>query len=311
MKPDSLSKRAAVVLALSTALLIPARAEPISIGTAMGARVELEATALVPGGIIVARLIPAAGVSLATLRLGKSVIQMGPPGSGRELFGLIGLDLAQEPGPLDASLTVRCPDGRTESVLTTITIGPRDFPQKKLTVAAKYVTPPRDVEERIRRESELLGLIYGIDSPRWLGEGPFLLPHGGKMAPNFGERRVYNNVPRSSHAGVDIAAPAGSPVRAANAGSVVLSRDLYFSGKTVIIDHGLGLLTVYCHFSELRVRRGSSVRKGQVIGLAGSTGRSTGPHLHWSARLRQSRIDPAGLVGGLDLRHGLEAPPAR
>jgi len=285
----------------AAALLVPARAEVFSIGTALGAKVDLEATELAPGGIIVARLTAAPAVQQASLKVGKTIIRLGPPGSELEPFGLFGLDLGLEPGPQAVSLTVRYDDGRTETAKASITVGPREFPQKKLTVAAKYVTPPREVEERIQRESELLGMIYGLETPQWLGEGPFIIPHEGKMAANFGERRVYNNVPRSSHAGVDIAAPAGAPVRAANSGRVVLSRDLYFSGKTVIIDHGLGLLTVYGHFSELRVKRGEDVEKGGVIGLAGSTGRSTGPHLHWSARLRQSRVRPAALVGRLAL----------
>jgi murein DD-endopeptidase MepM/ murein hydrolase activator NlpD len=104
-------------------------------------------------------------------------------------------------------------------------------------------------------------------------------------------------VPRSTHSGVDIAAPYGSPVRASNSGRVVLAKDLYFSGKTVIIDHGLGLFTFYCHFSRLEVGRGDMVKKGTVIALAGSTGRSTGPHLHWGVKLQGRRVDPAALLG--------------
>ena len=259
---------------------------------------------MAPGGIIVARLTAAPGVKRASLGLGKDTIQLGPSGSGLEPFGLLGLDLGLEPGAKALSLTVFYDDGRAETAASSITVEPREFPLKKLTVPEKYVTPPKAVEERIKQEAELLNMIYSMATSRWLGEGPFIIPHGGELAPNFGERRVYNGVPRSSHAGVDIAAPAGAPVRAANSGRVVLSRDLYFSGKTVIIDHGLGLQTVYCHFSELRVKRGDDVKTGQVIALAGSTGRSTGPHLHWSARLRQSRVDPTSLVGRLDLSGG-------
>ena len=293
-------------LALLMSLLAPAApslaAGVFSIATALGTRVELEATALAPGGIIVARLTPAPGVKRVSLGLGKETIHLGPSGSDFEPFGLLGLDLGLEPGTKALSLSVVYADGRTESAASSLTVEPRQFPLKKLTVPEKYVTPPRAVEDRIKREAELLSLIYGMATPLWRGEGPFIIPHDGELAPNFGERRVYNGVPRSPHAGVDIAAPAGAPVRAANSGRVVLSRDLYFSGQTVIIDHGLGLLTVYCHFSELKVKRGDDVKKGQVIGLAGSTGRSTGPHLHWSARLRQSRVDPVGLVGRLALR---------
>jgi murein DD-endopeptidase MepM/ murein hydrolase activator NlpD len=283
-------------------------AEAFSIETTRGVRVDFEATALAPGGIIVARLTAAPGVKRISVGTGKETIQLGPAGSGLEPFGLIGLDLGLKPGTHNLSLRVLYADGRTESAGAAITIEPREFPLKKLTIAEKYVTPPREFEERIKREAELLNMVYGLETPRWLGDGPFALPLDGRMAPNFGERRVYNNVPRSPHAGVDIAAPAGAPVRAANSGRVVLSRDLYFSGQTVILDHGLGLLTVYCHFSELKVKRGDDVKKGQVIGLAGSTGRSTGPHLHWSARVRQSRVDPAALVGRLALSSAADPP---
>jgi len=152
------------------------------------------------------------------------------------------------------------------------------------------------VRDRIAWEAELLHTLTSIITPRWLASGPFILPHDGRMAPNFGERRVYNNVPRSTHSGVDIAAPAGDPVRASNTGRVVLARELYFSGNTVILDHGLGLFTLYCHFSRIHVRRGDLVQKGDVIGFVGSTGRSTGPHLHWGARILRSRVDPLALL---------------
>jgi len=102
--------------------------------------------------------------------------------------------------------------------------------------------------------------------------------------------------PRSIHAGVDIAIASGQPIKAANDGRVVLASNLYFSGNTVIIDHGLGLYTVYCHMSKLLVKRGSVVSRGQVVGLAGSTGLSTGPHLHWAAKINEARVDPLALL---------------
>lgn len=294
-------RRPVLVIALAVALAPCLRSETFSVETALGTRVDLEATALAPGGIVVARLAAGPGVRRVTVRLAEETIELGPAGGGAGPLGIIGLDLGLKPGPVTVSVAVLYSDGRTESGGRAVAIAPREFPEKKLTVPERYVNPPRAVQDRIRWESELLATIYGTATPRWLGEGPFGRPYEGPITANFGERRVYNKVPRSSHAGVDIAAPAGAPVRAANSGRVLLARDLYFSGRTVILDHGLGLLTVYCHFSELKVTRGESVAKGQVIGLAGSTGRSTGPHLHWSARVRQSRVDPAALVGRLDL----------
>jgi len=95
---------------------------------------------------------------------------------------------------------------------------------------------------------------------------------------------------------LDIAAPAGTPVRASNSGQVVLADNLYFSGKTVIINHGLGVFTVYCHFSKIRIKRGEQVKKGEVIGDIGATGRVTGPHLHWGVKIFGSRVDPLALL---------------
>ncbi len=129
-------------------------------------------------------------------------------------------------------------------------------------------------------------------TPRWLGEGSFILPCEGEVHPNFGERRIYNNKPRSPHSGVDISAPLGTPVKASNSGNVVFAGDLYFAGKAVIIEHGLGVFTFYCHFSEIKANRGHFVKKGDIIGEVGATGRVTGAHLHWSIKVFESRVDP-------------------
>jgi murein DD-endopeptidase MepM/ murein hydrolase activator NlpD len=213
-----------------------------------------------------------------------------------EAFAFIGLDLGLKPGSHDFKMTAILQDGRVEALRHPLFIRDRKFPVKKLRVKSEFVTPPPEVEERIRREAELLQMVYSVVTENWLGEGAFEKPHPGESAGNFGEKRIYNNIPRSSHSGLDIAAPYGSPVRASNSGRVVLARDLYFSGKTVILDHGLGVFSIYCHFSELRVSRGQYVSKGDVLALAGSTGRSTGPHLHWAVRIRGSRVDPQDLL---------------
>jgi murein DD-endopeptidase MepM/ murein hydrolase activator NlpD len=139
--------------------------------------------------------------------------------------------------------------------------------------------------------------VLRVVSPDWLATGSFESPLPGREPfPNFGQRRIYNKSSRSTHTGVDIAAPSGTPVRASNSGRVVLAGRLYLSGYTVIIDHGLGLFSYYGHFSKLRVKRGDLVRKGEVIADVGTTGRSTGPHLHWSLRLLDSRVDPFSLI---------------
>lgn len=217
-------------------------------------------------------------------------------GNSGPRFLVLGLDVMLKPGERLLELELWSGGRLAEKLTVNLEVAGRDFPRKKLTVDQKYVTPPREVLARIKRESELLALVYSSSSPDWLAEGPFVLPCEGNLYPNFGQQRIYNNVPRSVHTGVDIAVPAGHPVAATNSGRVVLASDLYYSGKTVIIDHGLGLFSSYSHLSKLLVKRGEVVKTGQVVGLAGSTGLSTGPHLHWAVRVYEARIDPLSLL---------------
>ena len=113
---------------------------------------------------------------------------------------------------------------------------------------------------------------------------------------NFGHRRVFNGQPRAPHSGADLSAATGTPVRAANRGRVVLAKNLFFSGNAVFIDHGLGVYSVYLHLSEIGVEPGAMVGRGDVVGLAGATGRVTGPHLHWGVRVLDARVDPFSLL---------------
>lgn len=270
--------------------------ESLMLQSPLGTEVEFLSSSFEPGQIVLARLKNAAGAKKIWIRFLDRTYELEPAGEGEEAFVFIGLDLALQPGAHVFNITILRKDGQTEIVEREFFSPAREFPVKKLWVKEKYVTPPPEVQERIQWEAELLEFIYGIITAQWLGDGKFILPHEGEMAPNFGERRIYNNIPRSSHSGVDIQAPYGSPVRAANSGKVVLARDLYYSGKTVILDHGLGLFTYYCHFSRIKVKRGDLVKKGDIVGLVGSTGRSTGPHLHWGVKVNQSRVDPLALL---------------
>lgn len=270
--------------------------ETILLQSQLGAGIEFDCSCFEPGQIILVRLAGASGVKKVIVRFLNKTYVLEPAGERGGSFAFIGLDIGLPPGSHAFDITVSRKDGRQETLTREFSFSAREFPVKKLWVKEKYVTPPPEVRTRIQWEAELLEAIYGVITPRWLGDGAFVLPNPGEMAPNFGERRIYNNVPRSTHAGVDILAASGSPVRAANAGRVVLARDLYFSGKTVILDHGLGLFTSYCHFSRITVKRGQIVRKGDVVGLVGSTGRSTGPHLHWGVKIQDSRVDPLALL---------------
>ena len=211
-------------------------------------------------------------------------------------LAFLGLDLGLESGTYPVEVSLLFHDGQHRNIQKEIFIQDRDFPTKKLWVKQEYVTPPQEVMERIRWESELLGQIYDIFTLQWYAEGVFIIPSEGEPNDNFGERRIFNNEPRSQHSGVDISSPYGAPVRASNSGKVVLAKNLYFAGNTVIIDHGLGVFTCYLHFSKILAERGGMVKKGDVIGEIGATGRVTGPHLHWGVRVSGSRVDPFSLL---------------
>jgi hypothetical protein len=258
--------------------------------------VDLEFRALHPGEAVKVLLKGRADIKLADIYFLGSKHTLGRGQNPGDWMAFIGLDLGIKPGTYKIDISVLFNDGTHGNISREILVLDKDFPVKKLWVKQEYVTPPPEVQERIKIESELLRQVYAIFSPDWLGEGNFIIPSEGEIAPNFGERRFFNNQPRSSHSGVDISSPYGSPVRAANSGRVVLASDLYFAGKTVVIDHGLGVFTQYLHFSKIIAQRGELVKKGDIIGEIGSTGRVTGPHLHWGVRIIGARVDPLSVL---------------
>ena len=241
-----------------------------------GVFLELQFRSLQPGEVLLVSLLDPPGVRRAVVVFREREYIL----TDALRFAFVGLDLGLEPGSYPMTVTFERTNGGREAVQRDIVVEAKEFPRKKLWVKESFAVPPKEVEERIRREAELVAWVYGNITSRWLGEGAFLQPNNGKVFPNFGQRRIYNDAPRSTHTGVDIAAPQGDPIRAANAGKVVLASRLYLSGNAVIIDHGLGVFSFYGHMSKILVKRGQAVLKGDVIGTCGTTGRSTGPHLH-------------------------------
>lgn len=175
-------------------------------------------------------------------------------------------------------------------------IGPYPYPEQHLTVPERMVhLSPEDLE-RSRRESARVAALWSRHT-----RPLFSLPIHPPLQPlprgeRFGARRVFNQEPRSPHTGVDYRAAAGTPVLAAEGGTVVLAEEHFFAGNSVFIDHGGGLISMYFHLAELAVREGDQVRRGQTVGAVGSTGRSTGPHLHFGIRWLGARVDPALLL---------------
>lgn len=263
-----------------------------------GLPVELVFRALQPGEAVLAVMKDApAAKSIRLLVRGQTYI-LGAPGPGRPPFALFGIDVQAKAEPLPVRILEERTDGSLARFTEDLGIEPREFSRRRFRVEEAMLNPPPQEQERVAREADLVQSVFDILTPEWLGVGSFQSPLPDREPfPNFGQLRIYNKTRQSVHAGVDIGAPWGEAVRASNAGRVVLASRLYLSGGTVIIDHGLGVFTFYCHFSKILVKRGDVVRKGQMIARVGNTGRSTGPHLHWAVRIRDVRVDPFSLVG--------------
>jgi len=187
-------------------------------------------------------------------------------------------------------------DGAPASWDQEVVIEPRKFPVQRLRVAPRYVEFSQEDEDRAADDVDRLHDIYARRTPGDFISGNFRVPLKGRISAEFGMHRVFNNVPMSPHGGVDIAGRQGAMVAAAQGGIVALADDLFLTGNTVVLDHGCGLFTLYGHLSTILVPVGAVVRRGEILGLVGATGRATGPHLHWGARLGKLSLDPQSLT---------------
>jgi murein DD-endopeptidase MepM/ murein hydrolase activator NlpD len=212
--------------------------------------------------------------------------------------GLLGIDLEEAPGKHDLTLTVEQPDSQSVVCPITVSVSAGKFAIERLKVAPQFVEPNVEETKRANEERDRLRAIFTTATPEKLWQGSFRLPLPGVVtAKNFGRRRILNGEPSSPHSGVDIPALEGTPIHASQRGQVVLAENLYFSGNTVVIDHGLGIFTFYGHMKSIGVRVGDVVDVGAVLGRVGATGRATGPHLHWGLTVDDSRVNGLQIVG--------------
>lgn len=208
---------------------------------------------------------------------------------------LIGIPMDKKPGEYSIFLNGK---GESTSLIRTVIfeVKKRDYNIERLRLPSKMVEPGKKLLKRIRRENLAIFKAKKIVSKERFWEGGFLKPVDGKIANNYGARRILNGISKKPHSGNDIKAFAGSEIKSPNGGRAIYVDNTYYGGKTVIIDHGQGLSTLYMHLSKILVNHGEKVEKGETIGLVGSTGRSTGPHLHWGAYLGSLKVDPASLL---------------
>jgi hypothetical protein len=252
------------------------------------ARAALPESRPVPGGIAVVAVASPSGTAPEVHFNGQRVLVVREDGAWH---AVVGLSLSLEPGAHE--LSVADANGQAGQTVT-VTVEGKQYDEQHLTVSnARHVDPsPKDLR-RIRREGKILNRAFAVWSETLLDELSFDLPVSGRFSAAFGLRRYFNDQPRQAHSGLDIAAPVGTPVVAPAAGVVLEVGNFFFNGRTVILDHGQGLITMYNHLNRIRVKKGQRVARSQRIGTVGKTGRVTGAHLHWSVSLNNARVDPA------------------
>lgn len=208
------------------------------------------------------------------------------------MHGLIGVDLEKPPGKYEWKVSWPDQGGTSESCSVMITVGTGKFPTERLKVEQQFVHPDPEQEKRAAEDQKKMRAVYDTMTPERLWEGKFRLPlKDVTVGGNFGRRRILNGEARAPHAGVDFPAAAGTAVYASQSGKVALAEDLYYSGNTVVIDHGYGIFTMYCHLSKIDVQAGDAVKAGAEVGKVGATGRVTGPHLHWGLTINHARVN--------------------
>jgi len=258
--------------------------------------VSPRARSLRPGEVVVLSIMAPAASEAVRVRAFDTDIAAYK--DGETWRAIVGIDLDVNPG----TYRVAVESGAAENVSRgafDLAIVARTFRTRRLTVDPAFVTPPASELPRIDRESALLAATWEASAMRRLWTTAFVRPVRQAANSAFGTRSIFNGEPRNSHGGADFLSPAGTPIGAPNAGRIAVARSLYFSGNTVIIDHGLGLFSTLAHLSRIDVDEGEMVTPGQRVGLVGATGRVTGAHLHWAVRAGAARVDPLSLLAVL------------
>jgi murein DD-endopeptidase MepM/ murein hydrolase activator NlpD len=258
--------------------------------------IQAQPVRLVNGAPVLFRVAPAVRVRSVTGKWLKHEVLFSADASNKIWYGLAGISLETAPGVYPLQLTGVTPAGEEISFEKKITVGHASYPSIAVTVAKKFTEPDtqqvKEIDQGKTIKVEAFSKVTG--ERQWSGN--FRAPVEARISDVFGTQRKFNGKVLSTHQGLDFAVPTGTAVSALNRGTVILARSLYFEGNCVVIDHGLGLLTLYLHLSQFQVKEGDRVETGQVIGLSGGTGRATGPHLHVAVRWQGVYLNPASLL---------------
>jgi len=181
-----------------------------------------------------------------------------------------------------------------------INISEGEYKKERLSVEPSKVNPPKSAQTRIKKEFNEAMAIYNSKTPKREWSKPFLMPLETPVTSNFGNARIYNGELKSYHSGTDFRAPVGTPIKAVNDGVVVISKDRYYAGGSIVIDHGEGIYSCYYHLSKMDFKTGDRVKRGEIIGKSGASGRVTGPHLHFAFMVQGVQVDPLDFLNKIN-----------
>jgi len=216
--------------------------------------------------------------------------------SSKTWYGIAGVSLETKPGKYSLTLDGKTAKGWEVSSQKSIAVGKAKYQKIAVTVAKQFTEPSPEQLQQINQDKTLKQQVFSRVGPDREWAGKFLPPVSAPVSDVFGTARTFNGEVQSVHQGLDFRVPAGTAVDALNAGTVLLARPLFFEGGCVVLDHGQGLMTIYMHLSEMKVKEGDQVTRGQEIALSGGTGRATGPHLHVAVRWQGLYLDPQMLL---------------
>jgi len=287
---SSTVRRPAALLALLALL--------VSVAAAAAPSVELVPPRLKPGDPVLVVVHGVEGAPEGTVGSRPATFYL----RGDHAEALVGIPVEQEPGMLQVRVTAG-----PVTLSVPLEVLPPGFPERQLTVASKFVKIPRSARARIKADQAAFQKAWDTPfHPRAFGDN-FQKPREAEITARYGDKRTLNGKKPTQHYGLDLDGSTGDEVRAANDGRVVMVRDCYTSGNTVLVDHGAGLLTAYFHLSKFLVKAGQEIRRGELLGLVGKTGRVTGPHLHFGAHIGTLWVNPQALLA-LPFPGALSAP---
>ena len=287
--------RGCTLVLAAIALLLPASLRGAADEWHVGVRTGL----IQPGDVLKLDIRPPDGITMVTARWSDRDVPLARQADGT-WRGLVGIDVEMAPGTKVLALRGVRSIGPPVEGTHTFDVAPKTVRTRRIRVNPKFVNPPKSAWPRIQEETALLNALFRRPpSPERLWTVGAVRPVEGVAVSGFGVRSVLNGQPRGPHNGLDLAAVTGTPVHAPTPGVVIYARPFYYSGNTVIVDHGHGLFSTMAHLSVIDVKEGQQVTQGELLGKVGATGRVTGPHLHWAVRLHGDRVDPLKLIEAL------------